>query len=70
MTHKPRGPRVNTGRKPAPPPSGKDSGTPDPHVEDNQDEALEETFPASDPVSPFVPAHVPGSGRGSKSEKD
>jgi len=22
----------------------------------NQDEALEETFPASDPVSPFVPA--------------
>ncbi|WP_040673216.1 MULTISPECIES: hypothetical protein [Rhodanobacter] len=26
---------------------------------DNQDEALEETFPASDPVSPFVPAKVP-----------
>ena len=25
----------------------------------NQDEALEETFPASDPVSPFVPARVP-----------
>ena len=25
----------------------------------NQDEALEETFPASDPVSPFVPAKVP-----------
>ena len=23
---------------------------------ENQDEALEETFPASDPVSPFVPA--------------
>jgi hypothetical protein len=22
----------------------------------NQDEALEETFPASDPVSPFIPA--------------
>ena len=26
---------------------------------DNQDEALEETFPASDPTSPFVPAKVP-----------
>ncbi len=25
----------------------------------NLDEALEETFPASDPVSPFVPARVP-----------
>lgn len=25
----------------------------------NQDEALEETFPASDPVSPFMPANVP-----------
>ncbi|MCD9047352.1 MULTISPECIES: hypothetical protein [unclassified Luteimonas] len=28
-------------------------------VDENQDEALEETFPASDPVSPFVPARVP-----------
>jgi hypothetical protein len=26
---------------------------------DNQDQALEETFPASDPVSPFVPAKAP-----------
>ncbi len=26
------------------------------HADSNQDEALEETFPASDPVSPFVPA--------------
>lgn len=25
----------------------------------NQDEALEETFPASDPVSPFIPAKAP-----------
>lgn len=32
------------------------------HIEDNQDEALEETFPASDPVSPFVPAQPPGKG--------
>lgn len=28
----------------------------------NQDEALEETFPASDPVSPFIPAKMPESG--------
>ena len=26
------------------------------HTDDNLDEALDETFPASDPVSPFVPA--------------
>ena len=26
---------------------------------DNRDEALEETFPASDPTSPFVPAKAP-----------
>jgi hypothetical protein len=26
---------------------------------ENQDEALEETFPASDPVSPFIPAKAP-----------
>lgn len=26
------------------------------HESDNIDEALEETFPASDPVSPFMPA--------------
>lgn len=29
------------------------------HVDEAQDEALEETFPASDPVSPFVPAQPP-----------
>ncbi|WP_024889138.1 hypothetical protein [Luteimonas huabeiensis] len=29
------------------------------HENENQDEALEETFPASDPVSPFVPAKRP-----------
>jgi hypothetical protein len=27
--------------------------------ERNHDEALEETFPASDPISPFVPAVKP-----------
>lgn len=26
------------------------------HLDENQDEALKETFPASDPTSPFVPA--------------
>lgn len=31
------------------------------HRESNLDEALEETFPASDPVSPFVPAVPPKS---------
>ena len=29
------------------------------HADDNLDEALDETFPASDPVSPFVPAVRP-----------
>lgn len=29
------------------------------HLDENQDEALEETFPASDPTSPFVPAKRP-----------
>jgi hypothetical protein len=38
----------------------------------NQDEALQETFPASDPVSPFIPAKVPESnpaGAGEKHQK-
>ncbi|WP_342316145.1 hypothetical protein [Lysobacter sp. FW306-1B-D06B] len=29
------------------------------HESENQDQALEETFPASDPTSPFVPAKAP-----------
>ena len=29
------------------------------HESDNQDESLEETFPASDPVSPFIPTRAP-----------
>lgn len=28
-------------------------------IDQNQDEALEETFPASDPVAPFVPSKTP-----------
>jgi len=30
------------------------------HSQDLHDEALEETFPASDPVAPFVAAHPRG----------
>lgn len=29
------------------------------HESENHDHSLEETFPASDPVSPFVPAKAP-----------
>jgi hypothetical protein len=29
------------------------------HESDDLDEALEETFPASDPVSPFIPSRSP-----------
>ena len=37
---------------------------------DNQDEALEETFPASDPVSPFIPAKVPCEPAGNADQPD
>ena len=46
-------------------PGGRDSGAPESPVEQHQrkshesellDEAVDETFPASDPISPFVPA--------------
>jgi hypothetical protein len=33
---------------------------------DNLDEAVDETFPASDPVSPFVPAKAPEEDGGAK----
>lgn len=29
------------------------------HQDDIQDEALEETFPASDPIAPFIPSKTP-----------
>ncbi|MDR6990085.1 hypothetical protein J2X52_000177 [Luteimonas sp. 3794] len=41
------------------PTSPPDSDADRQHVEDTQDEALDETFPASDPVSPFMPARHP-----------
>lgn len=31
----------------------------DSHAEKTYDKALEETFPASDPISPFIPAKRP-----------
>jgi len=43
----------------APPETPEDRRQRKQHESDNQDEALEETFPASDPASPFVPAKTP-----------
>ncbi|MBS7455854.1 hypothetical protein [Coralloluteibacterium stylophorae] len=57
---------MNTPRERTPAP-GKDE-TEKEHCEENQDEALEETFPASDPVSPFVPAKAPGEKKDRKEE--
>ena len=58
---------MNRDRKDLPPTRGRagDNETPEErrerkeHADENQDEALEETFPASDPTSPFVPARAP-----------
>ncbi|MCD7098526.1 hypothetical protein [Stenotrophomonas sp. MMGLT7] len=59
---------VQAGRDRKDPPEAPGSGKPESEHErherkrresENQDEALEETFPASDPVSPFVPAKAP-----------
>lgn len=36
------------------------------HESDNLDRALEETFPSSDPVTPFVPAKAPDEHRDRK----
>lgn len=49
----PASPRRTTGKgKIQPdPPAHKPGGGSDPHIEENLDEGLEETFPASDPVS-------------------
>lgn len=56
--------RHPAGANHAPGPAGS-NGKPDDearkrHQDENQDEAVEETFPASDPVSPFIPANKPG----------
>jgi len=39
------------------------------HESENLDEAVDETFPASDPVSPFVPAKPPRENTGDSREK-
>lgn len=48
------------GMPPCPPESEQERRERKRHESENQDEALEETFPVSDPVSPFVPAKAPG----------
>jgi len=58
---------MNRDRKDLPHPETKPSGKETPrerkkrkqHESDNIDEALKETFPASDPISPFIPAKSP-----------
>jgi hypothetical protein len=47
------------GGDPCPPESDSERRERKQRESDNQDEALDETFPASDPVSPFVPAKAP-----------
>jgi hypothetical protein len=37
---------------------------------ENLDDALEETFPASDPVSPFIPAKPPSAHAGDDAERN
>jgi len=51
---------VIPGAGPCPPETEEDRCKRKEHESRNQDEALEETFPASDPVSPFIPAKAPG----------
>ena len=57
------------------PPLPKDAGTAPPtpaerrkrkHTDENLEEALRETFPASDPISPFVPALTEEERRGGR----
>jgi hypothetical protein len=54
-----RRPQGHGDRMHTPPTSPPDPDADRQHVEDAQDEALDETFPASDPVSPFMPARRP-----------
>ncbi|HJU07451.1 MAG TPA: hypothetical protein VJ727_03115 [Rhodanobacteraceae bacterium] len=51
--------RKEPGSKPHPAESDADKRRRKSHESDNLDEAVDETFPASDPVSPFVPAKPP-----------
>ncbi len=51
--------RKDPGSKPHPAESDTQRRRRKSHESDNLDEAVDETFPASDPVSPFVPAKPP-----------
>jgi len=51
--------RKEPGSKPHPAESDAQRRRRKSHESDNLDEAVNETFPASDPVSPFVPAKPP-----------
>ncbi|GEM_PF-826255 len=51
--------RKESGSKPHPAESDVEKRRRKSHESDNLDEAVNETFPASDPVSPFVPAKPP-----------
>jgi hypothetical protein len=53
------GDRKEPGSKPHPAESEADKRRRKSHESRNLDEAVDETFPASDPVSPFVPAKPP-----------
>ena len=51
---------MNTTRQGAPTQDrGGQDRNPKEHESETQDEALVETFPASDPVSPFIPSKTP-----------
>ena len=52
-------PQHDDKKSPAKPEDARDREKRKQHESENQDQALEETFPASDPVSPFVPAKAP-----------
>lgn len=56
MTRDQKDPPERHGNRAHPHESPQERRTRKRHADSNQDEALEETFPASDPVSPFVPA--------------
>lgn len=51
--------RKDPGSRPHPAESDADKRRRKSHESENLDEAVDETFPASDPVSPFVPARPP-----------
>ncbi|NYZ61339.1 hypothetical protein [Luteimonas deserti] len=55
----PTDPPREPGSSPTPDDARDQRGPRERHEEKIHDEALEETFPASDPVSPFVPARRP-----------